>query len=55
MSACTKCAELQAAYDDFQAQSKEFEGELERELEEATKQSESLKDKLAKVRLRGSQ
>lgn len=46
---CPHCAELQSAYDDFQAQSKEFEAELENELTEANQQVDVLKAKLEKV------
>jgi ElaB/YqjD/DUF883 family membrane-anchored ribosome-binding protein len=46
---CARCAELQAAYDDFQEQSRELEEGLEQELQAAQKQVETIKSKLDKV------
>jgi ElaB/YqjD/DUF883 family membrane-anchored ribosome-binding protein len=50
---CARCAELQAAYDDFQEQSRELEEGLEQELQAAQKQVETIKSKLDKVRSNG--
>jgi len=46
---CARCAELQAAYDDFQQQSHELEEGLEQELQAAQKQVDTLKQRLEKA------
>jgi len=46
---CARCAELQAAYDDFQQQSRELEEGLEQELQAAQKQVDTLKQRLEKA------
>lgn len=47
---CSRCAELQSQYDEFQSQSRELESELESELQAAHAAQAAAKAKLDKVR-----